>query len=407
MKTNSVLLAMFAAGMLWMASCSSDDEKGTEPTPEPKEKSKYVFVAYSVGSSGETAPYIVTADSVSGGTLTTSGGGVETDAYSFISQNNTLYAMVYGGQGPITPYKLDAKGAVSQVGNTVNAVTAGIYGTVNADAFVGAQISRSKSDPTATFFKFDAKNNILAGKSTVDLSKITGHDEMATFSGVFQVDSKLYAPYYATPGESGKTTKYLDSTWIAVFSYPAMEFQKVIRDGRTGTIGSWFGMQGVKQIENGDVYAWSSATGSKNPSAILRIKKGEEQFDQSYFFNVEQKTGLKINRGDYVANGKFLMSIFTAGNVSTNGISGGRVKLAIVDVNNQTVTWVDGVPEHATLAYKNKTYYEGDGKTIQYVLKSDDGKFAVYTIDASTAKGKKGLVFDSISDVTTITKLTY
>lgn len=407
MKTNSVLLAMFAAGMLWMASCSSDDEKGTEPTPEPKEKSKYVFVAYSVGSSGETAPYIVTADSVSGGTLTTSGGGVETDAYSFIAQNNTLYAMVYGGQGPITPYKLDAKGAVSQVGNTVNAVTAGIYGTVNADAFVGAQISRSKSDPTATFFKFDAKNNILAGKSTVDLSKITGHDEMATFSGVFQVDSKLYAPYYATPGESGKTTKYLDSTWIAVFSYPAMEFQKVIRDGRTGTIGSWFGMQGVKQIENGDVYAWSSATGSKNPSAILRIKKGEEQFDQSYFFNVEQKTGLKINRGDYVANGKFLMSIFTAGNVSTNGISGGRVKLAIVDVNNQTVTWVDGVPEHATLAYKNKTYYEGDGKTIQYVLKSDDGKFAVYTIDASTAKGKKGLVFDSISDVTTITKLTY
>jgi len=407
MKTNRVLLGMLGMGMLFMVSCSSDEETKTEPAPQPKQKAKYVFVAYSVGSNGESAPYILAADSVSGGSVGTAGGGVETDAYSFLAQNNTLFAMVYGGQGPITPYKLDAKGAIAQVGNTVNAVTAGIYGKVNSDAFVGAQISRSKSDPTASFFRFDAEKYILAGKSTVDLGKITGNDEMATFSGVFQVDQKLYVPYYCTPGETGKTTKYRDSTWIAVFSYPAMELQKVIRDGRTGTIGSWFGMQGVQQIENGDVYAWSSAVGSKNPSGIVRIKKGTDAFDLSYFFDVEKATGLKIGRGDHIANGRFLMTIYTANNVSTNGIAGGRVKLAIVDVINQTVKWVSGVPEHATLSYKNKTYYEADGKTIQYVLKDDEGKFAVYTIDASTATGKKGLQFNAVSDVTTITKLSY
>lgn len=396
-------------GMLCLLALASCDKKEKEtPAPEPAGKSRYVFVAYSVGSSGESAPYIIAADSVTGGTLTTTGEGVETDAYSFLAQNNTLFAMVYGGQGPITPYKLDSKGKIAQVGNTVNAVTAGIYGAVNQDAFVGAQVSRVKSDPTATFFRFDAQKYILAGTSTVNLLQVAGNGEMATFSGVTQVENQLFLPFYCTPGESGKTTQFPDSTYIAVFSYPEMQFKKVIRDGRTGTIGNWFGMQGVATLESGDVYAWSTANGSKNPSAIVRIKKGQEVFDQSYFFNVEQKTGgLKLSRGEHVANGKFLFSIYTAGNVSANGISGGRVRLAIADVNAQTITWVDGVPEHATLSYKNKTYRESDGKTIHYVLKEDSGRFAVYTIDVTTAKGKRGLQFDNVSDVTTITKLSY
>lgn len=401
--------ALLFPGLLSLFLLASCDKKEAEtPAPEPKSKSRYVFVAYSVGSSGESAPYIVAADSVTGGTLTTTGEGVETDAYSFLAQNNTLFAMVYGGQGPITPYKLDSKGKIAKAGNTVNAVTAGIYGTVNQDMFVGAQISRTKSDPTATFFRFDAQKYILAGTSTVNLLQVAGNGEMATFSGVMQVENQLFLPFYCTPGESGKTTRFLDSTYVAVFSYPDMQFKKVIRDGRTGTIGNWFGMQGVAAVENGDVYAWSTANGSKNPSAIIRIKKGQETFDRDYFFNAEQKTGgLKLNRGEYVANGKFLFSVFTAGNVSANGISGGRVKLAMADVNAQTITWVDGVPEHAMLSYKNKTYRESDGKTIHYVLKEDSGKFAVYTIDAATAKGKRGLQFDNVSDVTTITRLSY
>ncbi|MDQ1089187.1 DUF4374 domain-containing protein [Siphonobacter sp. SORGH_AS_1065] len=407
MKTSSYLLGLI--GLFCLAACSKT-EKPVDPTPEPGSgsKSKYVFVAYSVGSNGESAPYIVTADSISGGTLKTTGEGVETDAYSFLVQNNTLYAMVYGGQGPITPYKLNEQGKIAKAGNTVNAVTAGIYGKVNKDAFVGALVSRTKSDPTAQFFRFDASQNVLAGNSSVNLMQVAGNGEMAIFSGVFQVESDLYLPFYCSPGESGKTTKFVDSTYIAVLSYPAMQLKKVIRDGRTGTIGNWFGMHGVQPIENGDIYAYSTANGSKNPSGVVRIKKGTQAFDQSYFFNIEAKTGgLKISRGEHLSNGKFLMSIYTAGNVSTNGIAGGRVKLAIVDVINQSLTWVTGVPEHATLSYKHKTYLESDGNTVHYVLKEDAGKFAVYTINAAKAEGKRGLQFDNISDVTTIAKLTY
>lgn len=394
------------AAMFGLAACSSDDEKESTPTPETGARSKYVFVAYSVGSEGiEKAPYIISADSVTGGKVGLSL-GIETDAYSFIPLNNTLFAAVWGGQGPITPYKLDGKGAIVQAGNTVNAVTAPIYGAVNDEEWVGGGFVEGKSDPMSTLFRFNAKNLILSGRNTIDMSKITGNGEMPSWYGVFPVDKdKLYIPFECFPGVDGQTTKLKDSTWIMVVSYPDLKFQKVIRDGRTSYIGNWFGMQGLRQIEDGDVYAWSTAADSKNPSAIIRVKKGADQFDQTYFFNVEEKTGLKISRGDYISGSKFLMAFYSTKAQATEWA--GRVKLAVVDVKAETITWVSGVPEHAQMPYKQKTFVESDGNTVRYVMKDDAGTHYVYTIDAKTAVGKRGLQFEGISDITTISKLSY
>lgn len=406
MKNNRLLLSVLGLGMLALASCSDDEKE--QPVPGSGGNSKYVFVAYSVGSEGvESAPYIISADSVTGGKVGLEN-GIETDAYSFVTQNNTLFAAVWGGQGPVTPYKLDASGKIVQNGNTVNAVVAAIYGAVGTDSWVGGGFNGDKQDPMATLFRFDAKNLMLGGRNTIDMNKLAVGDEWPTWYGVFPVDQdKLFIPYDMFPLDQNQTqTKYPDSTWIMVATYPGLEFKKIIRDGRTGTIGSWFGMHGLKQIEDGDVYAYSTATKSKNPSAIVRIKKGTEEFDQSYFFNLEAKSGgLKVSRGDYISNGKFLMSFFINAKEVTEW--SGRTKLAIVDVKSQTITWVTGVPEHAQMGYKQKTFVEDDGNTIRYVMKDDAGKHFVYNINANTATGTKGLEFVNIADITTISKLTF
>lgn len=395
------------AGLSWFfLSCSKDPDQPA--TPNSGAKSKYVFVAYSVGSEGvESAPYIISADSVTGGKLGLSK-GIETDAYSFVPQNNRLFAAVYGGQGPITPYKLDANGQIVQAGNTVNAVTAAIYGPVGTDAWVGGGFTGDPKDPMATLFRFDAKNLILGGRSTLDMNLLKVQDEWPTWYGVFPVGTdKLFIPYDVSPTGSGETqTKFRDSTWVLAVNYPSLTFHKIIRDGRTGPIGNWFGMQGLKETQGGDVYGWSTAVKSKNPSAVVRIKKGTEAFDQSYFFNLEQKSGgLKVARGEYIGGSKFLMSFYT--NAAQVEEWNGRTKLAIVDVVAQTITWVTGVPEHAQMSYKQKIFVESDGNTVQYVLKDDAGKHFVYTINASTATAKKGLEFENISDITTISKLYY
>jgi hypothetical protein len=407
MKTNRFILGMFALGMLGFTSCSSDKEE-TGGNVEPTGKSKYVFVAYSVGSTGsESAPYIITADSLTGGKVNLVN-GVETDAYSFVPQNNKLFAAVWGDQGPVTPYGLDSKGNVVKIGNTVNAPTAAIYNAVGTDSWVGGSWSGTPTSPGATIFRFDANNLVLSGRNTIDMSKMAIGTEWPTWYGVFEAgNNMLFLPYELSPTETGVTeTKFRDSTWVLAVTYPGLEFKKIIRDGRTGPIGSWFGMHGMKQIEDGDVYAYSTAVKSKNPSAIVRIKKDTEVFDQSYFFNLEAKSGgLKVSRGDYVGNGKFLMSFFI--NAKEVEEWTGRTKLAIVDVKAQTITWVTGVPEHAQMGYKQKTFVEADKNTIRYVMKDDAGKHYVYNINASTATGTRGLEFENISDVTTISKIEY
>jgi len=411
-RQSSTLLMGLCVGAvsLFGAGCSKDDNPAGNGDNNSGTKSKFVFVVYTDGSGGEAGRYIVPVTDVTKGILTTTGVGVETEAYSFIRQNNKLFGIVYAAQGPTTPYKLDADGKLVQAGAAINTEFTGIYGTVNNDAYVGGSVNRSKESSVATLYRFDAVGSKVAGRNSVDLAKITGTDEMAVWNGLTQVGNKIYVPYSSTPGIDGQNTKYVDSTWIAVFSYPELAFQKVIRDGRTGFIGNWFGMQGVQQVEDGDVYAWSTAGGSGSlkstkHSAIIRIKKDTEVFDQGYFFDVEAATGSKLARGEYIADGKFLMTLYT-GNV-TGGVSGGRVKLAIVDVYKKTVTYVTGVPEHAQMSYNMKVYVEADKKTAYYVMKEDSGKFYLYVIDVASATGKQGLYFQGINDVTSITKLTY
>lgn len=114
---------------------------------------------------------------------------------------------------------------------------------------------------------------------------------------------------------------------------------------------------------------------------------------------------MKLSRAEYLGGYKFLTSFFVSD--EQVGQWNGRTKLAIVDVQNKSITWVTGVPEHAQMSYKQKIYVEDDKATAHYVLKDDNNKFFVYNIDIASAQGTKGLEIINAADVTTISKLTY
>lgn len=405
MKTKFFKLLLLLTTISAFTACN-DDAPGPDDSIDGN--SRYVFQIQSVGSSDETATYIVPVDDITQGSISTTGTGTETDGYSFINQNNRIFGLVWGGQGPITPYKLNTSGKIEKVGNTINAVVALAYGAVNDDAFVFSSLTSTKENPIAIIMNYDAKNMRIASRNSFDISKISGNDEVAILSGIFQVDNKIYAPFYCVPGVAGQTTKYTDNTWVAVFDYPSLEFEKVITDDRTGVSGFWFCQRSLKQIENGDTYVWSGAFGSKNPSAFIKINKGTEEFDQDYFFNVQEKTdGKKIVRGNYLANGKFLVALLTDANDVSERDGGGpvNVKLAIADVLNETVTYIDGTPEYEAPWYDFPVYTEKDGKTAQFVLRESAERYAVYTIDIEGGSAKRGLEIIG-SNVSSISKLT-
>ncbi|MCW3465310.1 DUF4374 domain-containing protein [Chitinophaga nivalis] len=413
-KTVLKLMTGVFGTVILMSACKKDNDTQTEPPVTPgKDRSKYVFVYSGKGAAGNAGTYIVTANDISQGEISATGNGVEVEAYSFIVTNNTLFAQAYTNQGPVTPFRLNEEGKIVEAGRLINTFRTGVYGTVNNNAWVGGGDPRQSG--LGELFLYDAVKLQVTAKSSIDLKAITGTGENAVWTGLFQVDNKLYVPYYKfKPVEGGAPWmgKYgsLDSTWIAVLSYPELKYEKTIADGRSGFVGNWFGMQGLHQVENGDVYTWSTAgeindIKSKNHSGVLRIKKGTTEFDQSYFFDMEKRVGVKIARAEYISKGKFLMSLYAG--ATTGDVSGGRVRLAIVDVFNQTVNYVQGAPEHAQPDFKMQVYNERDGKTINYVMEEDGGEFYVYVIDAETATAKRGLHIKGAEGVTSISKLTY
>jgi len=407
MKIYSTMrLAVIGISLLAIGACSK--EKGTDPSVD-EGGTKYVFVVYSDGTAGEAANYIVTANSLEEGEISIKNNGVETSAYSFLVQNNTLFGITYADYGPTHAFKLDASGTLISFGNTVNTEFTGAYTPIDDDAYVGVSLSGGVENPEAILYKFDAVNIQVATRKPFSL-KMIGNEEFANYNGIMEVGDKLYMPLVSTPGVQGKVSPYVDSAWIAVFDKSTLEYKRLIREGRIGSIGNWFGMQGIQQIDNGDVYAWATSGGnsahaSKNPSAVIKINAGTDEVDPSYFFNVEAKTGKKIARGTYLKEGKFLMTLYQTEEVGS--VSGGIVNLAIVDVINQTVTEVSGVPDHAQMPYDNKVYVNDNGNTAYYVFKNDAGNFYVYKVDVNATQAMQGARFVGIQNVTAISKLSY
>jgi hypothetical protein len=413
MLKSSIKKLVFATCVASLfASC---DKKDGAPEPEAEGSFQYVVVATPEGALGEGADYLLQTGSLTEGSITTVGAGLEQDGYRYYAfHKNRVFSFLYGqgNPGAVTTYALDENGILTFQSN-LQTETVQVFGTYN-DELILIKCPRSSSSPNAGIYRVDAVNPQIVGAAYVDVAQLTGNGEMAHFTGVFQVDNKLYAPYMCIKNSSFHTD-FADSTWIAVFSWPDMTPERVIRDGRTSHIGHYFALRGVTQVENGDVYTFSAArTGhaengiasSTKPSAALRIKKGADEFDRSYFFNIQEASGgYHLHRAFHLSGTKFLLTIHSNREViplyDTEDL-----KFAIVDVEAKSFTWVTGMPEPEQLVHVSRLpYVAEDGTGIAFGITVADEYPHVYTIDVATARATKGLEVVSGS-ITSIGKLT-
>src|SRR5690606_33650823 len=163
--------------------------------------------------------------------------------------------------------------------------------TVQAFAAVDEDILMMRvprsGDENASWYRVNTESVEIVDEGQINIVDLAGNGERAHFTWLTQVGDKVFAPYMSIKGCCDDTfgTQFADSSWIAVFSYPEMELEKVIKDDRTSYIGRYF-TSGLAVDETGDTYAFSAvaATNSaeftrKNPSAILRINNGTTEFD--------------------------------------------------------------------------------------------------------------------------------
>ncbi|MFC7524210.1 DUF4374 domain-containing protein [Parapedobacter sp. GCM10030251] len=389
-QSKTFLLGMVAATLL--ASCSKDDRKPDNP-------GNFIIAVTPAASTG-VADYLLTASSLDTGSISTAGQGVEQDGTYryYVTHNNKFFSMLYGqgNPGAVTTYNI-VDGKLNKLSN-FQTETVQAFAPVNDDLLL-MKISRNITNPFASWYRINTNTLQIESEGKVNTAAPSGNGELAHFSWIRQVGNKVFAPYFSIKACCGASfeTAYPDSAWIAVYSYPQMQLEKVIKDNRTSFIGRYF-VDGLGEVENGDVYAFSASVAvtdgkisSTKPSAVVKIPAGTTEFDQSYFFNVEELSGgYNITDWLYVGRNKFVVLVTSK---AEKGQYAAGKRLGIINVVDKSFKLVTGMPDvddiNSVTSMSN--YAAGDGRHGYVGVNLKSGVGYIYKIDSDNASATQGL----------------
>ncbi len=425
MKTKNVIQKIGIVIMIAMCviSCGDDDNfiapsPVSTPDPELELKSKYVVGFQSLPTAGESPiDYVLelpSLESLTTGEISVEGKGIPQTGWRFFHQaNNTVFTAGYSDDDTCIAYGLDAEGALEEKGNFAFQTTLDNYATIDENTLIAVELTYGGlADKRFHIINAQtgALEKIVEHPIDTDMGSGTPEDPGSTpwVTGMVFRDGKLFVSYHKWLADGSYVTPDVDRAYIAVFSYPAFELEKIIEDTRTSPIGVNGHSTGIEKIENGDIYSFSTSalsagfTAATKPSGILRIKNGATEFDSKYFFDVESAAnGGKLFWMDYIGNGKAIGRIILNDAIGPWGVfkeQGSFFKLVVLDLVNKTVTDVQGIPAHAN-RYTSTMYVE-DGKAYLSSRvgeaiglngeNADSGETHVYAVDPETAMATKG-----------------
>lgn len=391
-KYTKLMFATLTVAMV-LNSCTTDENVNPD---EGNSGGAYTLSITSEGDGEVSTDYLITTDSIMGGEISIVGSGHELSGYHFYHKTGPyLTTITYTDANVATVYKLNSEDQLEEhVQFTIGQLH--LFHPVDDKNFIAMNIPRGGSE-NATFYKVNVETGHVTESATSVYTPTRGSGEQAYFSSMTIRGDKLYLPFFQI-ASSAFDSEHTDSAYVAVYSYPELEYEGVITDPRTGPIGAYVGQGFIYTAENNDIYTFSPcaiATGAPQEtrqSGVLRIKAGESDFDENYFFNIEEATGgYKLCNAQYLGDNKVLASIFSFKEHTPDDKWSRRdVRLAIIDVVEQTVDYIEGVPIHfggptATLANQ----FIRDNGMIYIKISNDDGKF-IYEVDPVNYTAKKG-----------------
>lgn len=432
MKTTLGKSLLVAALSATLVACGSDGDSNNK-----NEAGKFV---YSLKTTGEGEPeFLVDQDDLTTGTLSAQGTGEEQLGWSFYYPvGKTLFVLGYQ-KLESRAYTIDSDNELVQLDGFVFNKPIEMFGNLNDETLI-ASIGSRDALKELIFYTADA----ATGKTTSITNYTLFSDEDAGTVGwpaalvvrdreqVIEKDGKqvteqikeLFVPYHKITAAFG--TPDSSKAYVAIYDYPLAtdaKPKKVIEDDRTGHLGVNGMVTAMIKTENDDLYTYSNGKesagiipASTKPSAIIRIKAGESEFDKDYFFNIEEATnGGSLFWFDYIGNNKVIARILTdesACKAATEAseASGKKVnscawaaygkdymnqKLVVIDLVAKTVTDIEGVPLHAKRYTSPITII--DGKVyLSIEAKDDDGNAEnnVYIYDIATGKATKGAAIE-------------
>lgn len=409
---NSKLASMVALALLFSA-CSKSENNG----PDRESSDVEFFIAASSGDGS----YLLAVPDVTQGEASIVAEGLETDAYTawVFPNEQTGIGLKYqkGDPGLGIGVGLGPNGNIVKKGSDFQIIsrftTYGPFQNKVLTIVQGVQ-TEDKNNLYSTFNFIDPSKNNAITTLTKSTTNLTGNGEYGTLSGVVPFGSNEFlsaiVPSKLVKNGDGAletaATAYPDSVWIAAFDKD-LNVTRIYRDNRLGYASGRFRSQYYSSI-SGDgkdnVYVFSPANdeNSTKPSGVLRINSGEDDFDDSYFFNLEEKSGDIIFQRAYHIDGDwFALAYVRPGTVNQDGPAQPNA-LALVNVVDQSFEWIKGLPDYNINPSFGLPIAE-NGKLYIPVTEVDKNP-AIFIVDPATASATKGLTVHA-DEITAIGKL--
>jgi len=399
------LLALFILAAVTF-SCSSDDNAA--PVENPADVS-YVL-AFQTADYDTYIWQFESTDELLNGTINMVGKGIEQPASAGVPVANTFFALSGEDEGSVG-YFMNSTGALETSKHVFTGDTYA-YGTTDDDKLILINSPWDASSTQNELIIYDPATSSITNRKFDDFAVPNGH-----FLWPTSVNVSGNRIFVSTFERDAAWNLYNVNAVVKVYEYPSLTYVKTITDTRTTAIGQYYTNTGMVQTESGDIYAFSSNsrtcgyTASASHSGILRIKKGQSEFDTAYFLDVETSSLKgKVVSAYPVGGEKVLINYIPSdidaeqGNWSFLNYGTFKFKCAIVDLSTKEITQVTGLPDHAGDNYFGfGSAFTENGKTYKSFVTNDEAR--VYQIDVNTGVAAKGALISGGVNLPAITKL--
>jgi hypothetical protein len=448
------VVALSTIALAVMAACETNTNTPSGGAENNNAVGPYVLATEGTFT-GNTTNSLVTASNLDGGSVGMTNGLVNDGAsYWVFYGDKYLYGLTYnqGNAGTTRSYVMNADYtlAARPAEYAVRRFTTyGIYDRyimtfstgdgpaewADANGFIPKSFLVSYLDVEAETY---ATNDTLEEHYLSE--NFLGNGEFVTLAGIEDVDGKIFSAavpmglsQYGVKAEGGKWiregyadlvkteaggsgsgaykegelqwTQYPDECWVAIFEDESLAQRKLIRTDKIsyacGRNKSQY-YQMIWETEGGDVYVFSPSYAktmaderqqTQLPAGVVRIKAGTEEFDPSYYVNIEAlSNGISFLRTWYIGGSKFLMLMYDMPLAPATTMTASR--LAIFDAESATLANVEGLPSAERISGFGNAPYTEDGKCYIAVTLTDDYP-AIYAIDTATAVATKGLTVEA------------
>lgn len=387
-KTSFTAMAAVVISTVAISCSSKSDEPEIEPSAEH----------FTIASWTQDLQYIASTPSLTEGSLTFKGKGLEANGSRYIWHKQYVYLMNLP-QKKFIQYEMGKDGSLKEKAAILtDGVVPNYFQSLNVidDTTMLVLGGLDLNNGTIGWARINLADFTVAAKGTMTVPYDAAKAGVQFSVGKAYVDNgKLILGGYFYDNES---KGYIaDGVKALVYDYPAMTNMKVVRTTVTDAGIGYDYLHSLDKDEEGNHYFVASAgkywTGMGGKSGIVRIKKGAADFDKDYFLDVTTPLGKQA----------CLMGI----NYTGNGIAIGTVQyeemmtsvrdrlknvgqLVRIDLKNKTVSLIN-TPLSPVSMVRSPLVYKGKYYTA---ISPVDEAAAIYEVDPATGTYKKGLALD-------------